>query len=360
MRLLPFLTLAPLVSAQYFSEGWKPGQPEHNTQDAPAPAYTPGAEHPAASSAPTQSPTLSELFSINTLLTLSPVASLFERFGVNITERVALTKANFWDERISLITDDNFQELIVREPLTEEEERDRVWVAVISVTAAKQDGISKYLDQVFDLAFNETLHKNDLPNVRWGRIDYLDVTYLTTKWNVWQAPYLVIMTDRGRSLRFYRPHQLRLRDDALREFLLTEGWKRTPVWESPYAPGGDREWIMDVFATYLTRIYNIAILVPRWILLIITGGIGSILLNFLHRPSKKQPVPNTSTKRESSAILDTQSDSTTSNSTPAPVRQAQVKPEPIDKPAASTTATAIPPVAPRRTPRKGKGKKHQA
>jgi hypothetical protein len=55
-----------------------------------------------------------------------------------------------------------------------------------SVTAAKHDSISKYMDQVFDSAFNETLHANDLPNVRWGRINYLDVTYLTTKWNVWQ------------------------------------------------------------------------------------------------------------------------------------------------------------------------------
>ena len=58
---------------------------------------------------------------------------------------------------------------------------------VSSVTAAQQDGISKYMDQVFDSAYNETLHENDLPNVRWGRIDYLNVTYLTTKWNVWQC-----------------------------------------------------------------------------------------------------------------------------------------------------------------------------
>ncbi len=46
MRLLPFLAIAPLVSAQYFSAGWQPGQAVHETQDTPAPAptYTPGAE----------------------------------------------------------------------------------------------------------------------------------------------------------------------------------------------------------------------------------------------------------------------------------------------------------------------------
>jgi hypothetical protein len=58
---------------------------------------------------------------------------VFERFGINITERVALTQANLWDERILLITDDNFQELIVREPLTEEEEKTRVWATVMYV-----------------------------------------------------------------------------------------------------------------------------------------------------------------------------------------------------------------------------------
>ncbi|KAJ3576242.1 hypothetical protein NP233_g574 [Leucocoprinus birnbaumii] len=360
MRLLPFLALAPLASAQYFSEGWKPGQPEPKTQDAPAPAYTPGAER--AHAAPTKAPSLSDFFSINTLLTSSPVASLFERFGVNITERVALTQANLWDERIPLITDDNFQELIVREPLTEEEEQNRVWIAVITVTAAKQDGISKYLDQVFDSAYNETLYQNDLPNVRWGRIDYLNVTYLTTKWNVWQAPYLVVMTDRGSTLRFYRPQQLRLRDHALRDFLQAEGWKNTPAWESRYAPGGDREWIMDVFATYLTKIYNVAVLFPRWLLLVISGGVGSLLLNLLHRPSKNQPVQKPVTKRESSATLSTTStvkhtpDPTTSKSASATT----VKSEPAEKPAASTTATTTPPTTPRRTARKGKGRKQQA
>lgn len=129
-----------------------------------------------------------------------------------------------------------------------------------SVTAAKQDGISKFLDQVFDSAYNETIHADDLPNVRWGRIDYLNVTHITTKWNLWQyvlthsspngglttcfffyrPPYLVILSDRGQSLRFYPAHQLRLRDGALRDFLLEEGWKTTPVWQSRYAPGGDR------------------------------------------------------------------------------------------------------------------------
>lgn len=49
-----------------------------------------------------------------------------------------------------------------------------------------RSGLSKALDESFDEAYNTTIIADDLPDVRWARIDYLNVTYLTTKWNVWQ------------------------------------------------------------------------------------------------------------------------------------------------------------------------------
>lgn len=76
------------------------------------------------------------------------------------------------------------------------------------MTAAKQDGISKYLDQVFDSAYNETLHANDLPNVRWARIDYLNVTYLTTKWNVWQYVLICAATNLGLTTPVFPEHPI--------------------------------------------------------------------------------------------------------------------------------------------------------
>ena len=56
-------------------------------------------------------------------------------------------------------------------------------------TAASNKGeaISKFVDNMFDSAYNTSVVEADLPNVRWGRIDYFNVTYLTTKWNVWQC-----------------------------------------------------------------------------------------------------------------------------------------------------------------------------
>lgn len=54
-----------------------------------------------------------------------------------------------------------------------------------TVTSTGQESVSKYVDQVFDSAYNLTQAAGDLTNVRWGRIDYLNVTAITTKWAVW-------------------------------------------------------------------------------------------------------------------------------------------------------------------------------
>ena len=94
---------------------------------------------------------------------------------------------------------------------------------------------------------------------------------------------------------------------------------------------------MHIFATYLKKLYDAMILVPRWILFIITGGIGSILINFLHRPSKKQSrsaVPGAPTTK--------------------PIAAKTIS-EPQDKPSALSTATSDPLATPR-TLRKGKRK----
>jgi len=44
---------------------------------------------------------------------------------------------------------------------------------------------------------------------------------------------------------------------------------------------------MDHFATVLTKIYNCAVVVPRWILLLLSGTVGSILINLMHKPGKQ-------------------------------------------------------------------------
>ncbi|CAA7260140.1 unnamed protein product [Cyclocybe aegerita] len=301
---LALLALASTAHAQYFSAGWTPGQKPHDTEPAPDAAAQDSSPSspppPPANAAPFS---FSSLFDINKLLTSEPAVSLFSKFGVNITEKVhTALETKLWDDRVELITDDNFKELIVEEKLTPEQEQKRTWIIVVSVTSARQDGVSKYLDQVFDSAFNQTQLAGDLPDVKWGRIDYLNVTYITTKWGIWQAPYLVVLRDRGQSLRFYRPYQIRLREDALREFLKNDGWKVSPPWSSSFAPGGDNEYIMDFLATCLTKIYNLVVLVPKWVLLLASGSLASVIIGLLHRPSQKKVAKKPKAKPEHVAV----------------------------------------------------------
>jgi hypothetical protein len=58
----------------------------------------------------------------------------------------------------------------------------------------RQDEVSKLADNVFDTAYEQSQQVGDLPHIKWGRIDYLNVTRITTKWGVWQCVFILFMT----------------------------------------------------------------------------------------------------------------------------------------------------------------------
>ncbi|KAH9049687.1 hypothetical protein EDB84DRAFT_1452618 [Lactarius hengduanensis] len=316
------LTLVVPSGAQYFSAGWTPGQA--------VPTVTPDtlSFEPKATSLPPLREGESR-FSLSYLLSTGPAAQLFDRLGINITERLEAAKNNseIWDGRVPLITDDNYNDLIVNEVLTEEEEKSRVWLLIVTASSAQGSGISLFADKQFDEAYNTTLIENDLPHVRWGRVDYMNVTYITTKWAVWNAPVLLAISDRGQTLRFWRSTQIRLKSEYLREYLKSGMWEHTPPWQSSFAPGGSRESVMEWQAIIMTKYYNIIRVVPRWALYILTGLVGSFIMNFVHNRGGKPPAP---------------------------------KAKPVTTAAETTvsaTSTAVAPPATNATPTKGKGKR---
>ncbi|KIM57954.1 hypothetical protein SCLCIDRAFT_129315 [Scleroderma citrinum Foug A] len=271
--LLPsLLAVAGLANAQYFSAGWAPGQPIP-TQSSPPPQTQQHPVNPAV--------TVSNFF--DTLLTGGAVSALASLVGLNVSAPQEID----WDDRIPLITDSNYEDVIVRESMTPEEEKQRVWFLVITVTSGQPDSLSKYIDDVFDQTFNYTLQQGGLPHIRFGRIDYLDVTALTTKWAVWTAPMLVVLKDRGQTLRFYnvKSTQMQLNAEVLYEFLKEERWQGKEPWKSAYGPGGEREWILDFLASVLSTVYGYLVRVPKWLLYIISGGAASVIINFMHKPS---------------------------------------------------------------------------
>ncbi|KIK64873.1 hypothetical protein GYMLUDRAFT_240812 [Collybiopsis luxurians FD-317 M1] len=292
------------VHAQYFSEGWKPGQAVTQEPLASGPAATQAAQQNQQSSSGSDSP-------LGKILSSSPVSSFFAKAGLNISSLASaagLTSTAYpWDTRIPLITDMNFNDTIVNEVMTEEEEKDRTWFIVVSASATSQGGgMSQFVDQIFDETFNETLVAGDMPHLRWGRIDYLNVTYITTKWCVWQAPTFVILQNRGQTLRFVKPQWLRLREGALREFLTTETYNQIPPWDSSFGPGGSNEWLTHYFALLLTTIYNVLVKVPRWLLYVLSGSVASFLIQFMHRGSKNTPSQSQSQSQTASTTTTTQ------------------------------------------------------
>lgn len=120
------LALFGVVSAQY-SAGWAPGQPVEQPY---AGEWAPGQAAPDDARQPVQAAP----FDISQFFTSGPLASLLLKAGVNLTknlEEAAEREDKRWDKRIPLITDDNYESLIVNETLTEEEEKDRVWMIVM-------------------------------------------------------------------------------------------------------------------------------------------------------------------------------------------------------------------------------------
>lgn len=63
-----------------------------------------------------------------------------------------------------------------------------------------------------------------------------------------RAPYLVVVKDRGQSIRFYRPAHIKLNPQSLHRFLKVEGYNETPLWTSAYGPGGSRYTLFFTFS----------------------------------------------------------------------------------------------------------------
>jgi hypothetical protein len=66
----------------------------------------------------------------------------------------------------------------------------------------------------------------------------LDLSFLDLL--LYSAPYLVILSDRGQTLRFFRASQIRLTDELLHDFLKEKRYLIQQPWSSIYGPGGSR------------------------------------------------------------------------------------------------------------------------
>ncbi|EJU06203.1 hypothetical protein DACRYDRAFT_73553 [Dacryopinax primogenitus] len=295
-----------MVDAAYFSEGWKPGQAP------PTQAIPPGSKQTsvpladflkpkAAADAPPRKGILELVQELQTMATdaltaplkSGPVADIIQRTtGLNVSQAIERAKAaalqDKWDSRIKLITDDNWEDVIEYEQLSPEEEESRTWL--ILITLSEQNAVTQFVEEQFIKAFNETMdNDDDLPGVKWGRIDYFNVTLITTKWLIFKAPLVVMASHRGKDLRFFHPTQIKMRE--LHDIMKEELWKSVPPWRSSWGPGGENAWVLHHAGIWLGKYNDIAGKVPKWALMMVTGVFGSFVIQLLHGRDKKKAAP---------------------------------------------------------------------
>lgn len=120
------------VNGQYLSEGWKPGQAVTQEVSAPAVTQVASSEQPVVVEPPQNK---KGPFDVTRILNSGPVSSLFAKAGLNISSLAAkagLSGSTYpWDLRIPFITDLNYNDTIVNEELTPEEEKNRTWLIVV-------------------------------------------------------------------------------------------------------------------------------------------------------------------------------------------------------------------------------------
>ena len=62
---------------------------------------------------------------------------------------------------------------------------------------------------------------------------------------------------------------------------------------------------MEYLATVLTKTYVSMMSVPKWLLYLITGGLGSVLIGLMHRGSNKSAAPRVEPKVSAAPSIET-------------------------------------------------------
>lgn len=130
--LLPLIAASPLFAAAYADD--------YDSDAAKAAPSTPtltALTESTTSQAATSTPSSSPWFDWTRLVTSGPIHYLLTRAGVNITQHLDAvaqrTNEKPWDSRIPMITDENWENMVLSEPLSPEEENDRTWFMVVCV-----------------------------------------------------------------------------------------------------------------------------------------------------------------------------------------------------------------------------------
>ncbi|KAH8079671.1 hypothetical protein HD553DRAFT_129537 [Filobasidium floriforme] len=198
------------------------------------------------------------------------------------------------------LTDRNYDSLVKHEQLPEGG-KERVWFSIIHAPPSDVTSTA-YLDAMTNAARIARSNKTDpLDHIKWGRIDFLTETELAARWLVFKPPVFVIATDRGKDLRFLTPRMVGPNGTTLETIMREEHWKNAPIWNSAYAPGGSRAFIVDWYVRLVQLWSKFTTTVPSWALLFIMPMATQQIMSWMHSgaptpsagaaPASARPVP---------------------------------------------------------------------
>lgn len=125
---------------------------------------------------------------------------------------------------------------------------------------------------------------------------------------------MIVAREHGKELRFISPSQISLEPSNIHKFLKLKGWSEIPVWDGPFAPGGDLEKYVKIYADWSTKIYTIVSKVPKWLFLVASGSIASLVIQFMHGKEKEKPEEK-------------KADKVTGGATPSSVEKRELRPK---------------------------------
>ena len=76
-------------------------------------------------------------------------------------------------------------------------------------------------------------------------MDYVDEWKQCARWLVFRPPQLIIITDSGRSLRFFSSRMFPANGEIIYNFIESGNWRNAPEWESVFAKNGSM-WVQSL------------------------------------------------------------------------------------------------------------------
>ncbi|WVF66305.1 hypothetical protein IAT40_001045 [Kwoniella sp. CBS 6097] len=190
------------------------------------------------------------------------------------------------EDGVERLTDEDYVRRV--EYLFDGGSEDQVWVVLVH--GRPNDPTSDvYLDAHSEAAKrakaesdSDSLTDASLSRFRWARIDYIAEWEICTKWLMMKPPYIIFISEKGRKLRFLSPSNVRPDPQILYDGVKSGSWESIPVWESRWAPGGDRAFLVEWYIKISSHISKRTSKIPSWLLMAGGGIFAQQILSWLH------------------------------------------------------------------------------